>query len=102
MPSDSRNTQVIYFPFFHCANTSTDVTGYIFSDVPGVIRCLISFPIIQPHPGDPAVADQTLACVQLANPAALPHGSPLLSHSHCEAFSVASLVLQMALLLLTP
>ncbi len=37
-----------------------------------IIGCFGFFNIIHPHPGDPAEADQTPACVQLANLATLP------------------------------
>lgn len=52
--------------FHYYGNTSNDATGHNVSDVPGIIGCLGFFNIIHPHPGDPAGADQTPACVQMA------------------------------------
>ena len=65
---------------------------------PGVIRCFGCFNIIHPHPGDPARIDQVLTCVYVA----CTHGSPLLIHSHLEAFSAASVVVLMAFLCRAP
>ncbi len=70
LPARDLNSQPLDYE--SCTNTSTDATGHIFSDVPGIIGCFGSFNIIHPHPGDPAEADQTPACVQLANLATLP------------------------------
>lgn len=52
---------------FCCIHTSTDASGHIISHVPGIIRHFGVFNIIHPPTGDPAGADQTPACVQLAN-----------------------------------
>lgn len=51
--------------------------------------------IMHPPPGDPGWADQTSACVQLASYLLCDQGCPLFSHSHLNALSAASVVLQM-------
>lgn len=53
-------------PKANFANTSTDAPGHVFSADPGVIGCFGALNIILPPPGDPAEADQTPACVQMA------------------------------------
>lgn len=58
---------------------------------PEVIRCFRSFNIRHPRPGDPARSDQAPACVV--------QGSPRLSNSYLDAFSPASVIFLMALLL---
>lgn len=57
--------------------------------------CFGYFNIIRPPPGVPAEADQTPACVEMAN-CSVPPGAPLLSHSHHQPHSAASVVLRMA------
>lgn len=50
-----------------CVHTSSGASGHIFSDVPGIIGCFGSFNFMHPPPGDLAGADETPACVQMAN-----------------------------------
>lgn len=71
---------------------------HIISNVSWVHRVFRVF--IHPRPGNPAVVDQAAACVQVAF--TCPHGSPLWIQSHLEAFSAASVVFLMALLLADP
>lgn len=59
--------QYYYWKFTNCVKASSDATGHIFSDVPGIIGCFGFSNIIHSHPGDPAEAGQAPACVQLAN-----------------------------------
>ena len=87
-------------PQFLKTSESSDAPAHILSNVPGVIRCFGSFNIRHPRPGDPASVDQAVTCVQVAF--ACPHGSPLLIQSHLEAFSAASVMFLMALLLAVP
>lgn len=54
--------------------------------------------IRHPLSGGPAEVHDASACA----PAALSHGSALFIQSHLEAFSAASVLLRMALLLLSP
>ena len=51
----------------HFVHTFTDASGHIISDVPGITGRPGSFNIRRPPPGDPAGADQTPACVQIAS-----------------------------------
>lgn len=67
---------------------------------PGVIGYFGSFNIIHPHPGDPAMVDQTTTSVQLAF--APSHGPPILIQSHLEAFYIASVRFLIVLLLPIP
>lgn len=78
-------------------DASEDVLGHIFSDAPEVIGCFRSFSSVHRRSGDPAKADRTLACV----PAALAT-LDLLSRSHLEAPSAASMADFMAVLLASP
>ncbi len=74
---------------------------HIFCDVPGIKGCFGWFNIIHCLPGNRAEAGQTPAYVQMASYSYFaPHGSPVLSHSHLEAFSATLVVLWLALLLL--
>lgn len=87
------------FIYLRCAHTSTGASGHIISHVPCIIWCFGSFSLIHPPPSDLAGADQTPACVQLANM------TPWLSSFEPQPSwgPVCHInVLQMALLLLSP
>ena len=59
----TQNKDVTNVVYIH----DTDASGHIISDVPGIIGHFGSFNIIRPPPGDPAGADRTPACVQMAS-----------------------------------
>ena len=85
--------------YFCCSETSSDAKlGHIISDGPEIIECFGPFNIRHPLSGGPAEVHDVSACA----PAAFNHGSALFIQSHLEAFSAASVLLRMALLLLSP
>lgn len=83
-----------------CCASKSNASGFIFINGPGIIKYFNSFNTLHPPPDDPAEADQTPACVQ--GQLSTLHTIVLLFWTNIKAFSITSVVLQMALLLLTP
>lgn len=63
------------------------------------LLCFVSFNIRHPHVSNPARGDQFPACTKAA---VMFHGSSRLTHSHLDAFSVASVILLMDLCICSP